>query len=754
MMKIAQLFAYIVCICSLSMQSQAILIKKIDVDGVKRVDKNIVISKSGLKKNTEISEKDIDQATKILYATDLFSKISIVGQGDQIIIKVIENPKIKEIIIKGNKRIDTKTIRKEIRFKPLSILSENKLKQDIRKINDIYIKSGSLGSRVDYNIKNAGDGIVILLINIDEGRKATIRNISFMGNNSFTNNILKSAIKTHENRWYHFAAGGINIYNEDLLLYDQELLRIFYNSQGYFDFTTISVIAEVVDNNFVVDLIFDVYEGERYSFGKITLNDDIHHDIYGLNKLINIKQGDPFNKRFVDAILSKMNSKILKEGNSSLAVELKQKKHIETTTVDVFFNVVEVPKIKLNKIHIMGNTDTKDRVIRRQLKVDETEECNALAIARSKNRVMKSGLFKMVDIYQSDSGIDDVIDLNLAVEEAQTTSINFGAGYDSSQGIVGVISLDEKNFRGMGQKINISLNRNNYQNDFTFGFLEPYLNEHGWSAGFDIFSINHKSEDDGAFKQNKCGIAFYLGKEITDNMSSMVKISHSMSKVYNVSPNASQFIKEQEGKTDATILEHSASYNNFNNPLYPTDGFMASVLKSIALPLSKTKFFKTEFKLAHNKTILSGIILRSLARMGVISGYSDQDVKINNRFFIGMNDIRGFDVNGIGPRDKKTDEALGGKIYAVAKTQLERSINFLPQLDLKWAIFIDTATLFGIDNSSNINIMDSRIIRLSSGIGLSWVSPLGPMRIDYGVPIIKKDFDKTKRMRFTIGWNF
>lgn len=734
--------------------SIANVIKEIEIHGLKKIDRDLVVSKIGLKKGQEYTLDDINKAIKLLHSTNLFQNVSISENNDIITINLKENPRIRNIFIKNNRKIDNKTIKKEMKTTPLSVFSENKLKQDTQRINELYIKSGSLGSSVTYQVKEIKDDMVDVTIKINEGRRAVIRNINFIGNSNFSSIVLKNTIKTHENRWYHFAAGGINIYNEELILYDQELLRMFYTSQGYFDFTVVSVLAEVVNNNFLVDLLFDIYEGDRYKIGKVSIDESENKDLYFLDELIKIKEGDLYNKRLIDSIVVRMNNRIQKEKNYSTIVEARYNKNATNLTVDVIFFIKTVPEIKINKINILGNTDTRDIVIRRQLKVQEVGSSNAFEINRSKHRIEKTGLFKSVDVSRTESGIKDTIDLNFKVEEAQTTSVNFGAGYDSSQGIVGVIEIDERNFRGMGQHIIISINRNNYQKDFNFAFVEPYLNDKGWSAGFDVFTINHKSEDDGAFKQNRCGFSFHLGKEMTDNLSQTFKISYTVNNVYDIGANASQYIKEQEGKMDATIFENSMSYNNFNNPLYPTDGIAAIFVKSIALPISDTKFFKNEMRALHSKTIGKSFVLKSLIRAGMIKGYQDQEVKINNRFFIGMNEIRGFDVNGIGPRDRITEEALGGNVYFVAKTQIERGIGFLPQFDLKWSLFVDSGTLFGIDKDSNDNIMDSRTLRVSSGAGLSWVSPIGPMRIDYGIPIIKKDFDKTKRVRFTIGWNF
>ena len=741
---------------SIANAEEKILVQQIQITGLDRVEKEAVMSGMAFREKDQITNQQINHSIKNLYATGLFKEVEIqIKEPNTIHVILQENPLIESLVFKGNKGISTKNLLAEMVTKSFSIFSEEKLQNDIKRIKSLYEKSGRFATEVSVKQENLPKNIIKLTLEVQEGSKNTINKIRFVGNKAFDEMPLKGVIKSKENKWYNILPSPFSSYNEDLIMYDKELLREFYSSRGYFDFSVNNVTAETVGKNGgSIELLYDLSEGEVYKVSDVSIisniknvtNDDIKSKLYGL------EQNTTYNKQLIDSNINIITHYLNNLGYVYATVNVTYNQPKEHA-LDVVFHVDEGKKISINKINITGNSITYDSTIRRYVLLDEGSVYNKNKIIASRSRLERMPIFKAVTIENKKTDSDDKIDLNIKVEEARTSSLNFSAGYDSSQGLLGMVSLIENNFIGMGQTVEMSMQRTPLSDDINISFYDPRINEQEWFGGFNLFHLHQSVGNFTPYQSSSSGMGINIGKNTISNWRVGINAAYAINKIYDIQPSAISYIGDEAGERTTQTIGYSIGHSNLVQSYYNQIGYSADFYHTIATPIGNNQFIKYEAKGRTYKRLSDDVSLQAILRGGIIHTYGNKEVTIGNRFFVGSNDIRGFDINGIGPRDRNTQDALGGNKYYVTKVQIDKPLNFIKDLELKAGLFIDGGSLFDIDNLTP-NIINKKGMRMAAGAGISWVTPMGPMRLDYAFPIIYYSQDKLKRVRFTIGQDF
>lgn len=740
---------------SIPLYARAEKLQAIKIIGNKRISTASIIEKLNIKINDKLTSRISEKAVQELYATKVFTHITADIRGNTLYVNVTESPVIEEIVFENNKKFKKPALLKIIDVKAREILTSEKVKSSIDKLTEFYNLNGVLKVVITpYIVKLPNNKVKLIFSFKNDAQRLKIKKISFLNNKRFASQELLKAIYSEEYRFYKIFNNKQYYYVANVLL-DKELLRSFYLSRGFTDFVVDKVIFKNISDDEVI-VIFILHEGKQYRFGRIAINNQLLRlqdkplQSKELSRKIHTKTNDVFNITQVNRTVSDIAGLLNEKGYLFAKIGAAYKHNAQT--IDITYNIEQGKKTFLNKIVITGNTRTLDRVIRRKLTLTEGGPYNLYKLAESKRNIRNLGFFKKIETEVSPSNDPEKVDLKVKVQEAQTGFINLGGGFSSATGIISSISLHENNLFGTGQALTATMQKSSKNFSGSIGIYDKgyFLNDE-IRLGLQLFKYSYDRQKESSFSLRSTGTSVSMGYDITTKLSNTLRYTYKHNEVFDVRNTASQLIKEQEGVNNTSAIGYTLTYSTLDNYLAPTKGYVTTLSQDLAGIGGNVFFLKTESAIRYVVPILhSKATLQLSARGGYIQGYNDQSVKIAQRFFLGSKDIRGFDLAGIGPRDKKTGDALGGECYVISGAQVDFPLTNSKNLDLRGSFFVDAGTLSRISAKSP-NILKSDLIRSSIGLGLVWKSPFGAMRLDFGFPMTSELYDKKKIVSFSIG---
>lgn len=727
-------------------------VSEIVIEGTQRIDPNTVRSYMTVKVGDVLSAAEINNSLKALYGTGLFADVAISREGSRLLVRVVENPVINQIAFEGNDALEDDELDTEVQLRPRVVFTRTKVQQDVKRIIDLYRQSGYFAAVVEPKVIQLPQNRVNLVFEIEEGPESGIRSISFVGNKEFSDSELREVILTKESKWWRILTTA-DKYDPDRLTFDRELLRRFYLENGYADFRVVSAVAELAPDRSDFFVTFTVEEGNRYKFGDIDVVSKIK-DIKpeSLKPLIKIRKGDWYSSALVDDTVVSLTNEAGNFGYAFIEIRPRVRRDRENFTINVTFEVQEGPRVFVERIDIRGNTRTLDRVIRREFRLVEGDAFNAAKLNRSQQRIRNLGFFKTVEANKVRGSTPDKTIIEVDVEEQPTGELSLGAGFSTRDGLVGEIGIRERNLLGRGQDLKASLRISQRTQQFDLGFTEPYFMGRNIAAGVDLFNVRSSLDDESSFREDKVGGRLRAGYELNEEWSHAVRWTGQYVDITDVDDDASQIIKDQAGADFESIVGQTLSYDTRDSRITPTKGILSRLSTDVAGLGGSVRFGRATWKTQYFYPITKKWIGQLSADIGHIEGIG-QDVRITDTFFIGSDNMRGFEIGGIGARDKTTDDALGAKTYAIGSAEVTFPIGLPEEFGIRGAAFTDFGTAFGADGNSAL-IDDSKDLRLSAGVGLSWRSPFGPVRIDVAYPILKQDFDQEQIFNFSFGTRF
>jgi len=727
-------------------------ISDIVVEGTQRIDPNTVLNYMTVKVGDVLREAEVNRSLKALYGTGLFADVAISREGSRLLVRVVENPVINQIAFEGNNAHDDEELNTEIQLRPRVVFTRTKVQQDVKRLIELYRRSGYFAAVIEPKIIQLPQNRVNLVYEIKEGPESGIRSITFVGNRVFSDSDLREVILTKESKWWRILTTA-DKYDPDRLTFDRELLRRFYLENGYADFRVVSAVAELAPDRSDFFVTFTIEEGERYKFGDIDVVSkikDIKPD--ALRPLIKFKKGDWYSSALVDDTIVKLTNEAGNFGYAFLEVRPRVRRDREGHTIGVTFEVQEGPRVFVERIDIRGNTRTLDRVIRREFRLVEGDAFNAAKLQRSQQRIRNLGFFKKVEANKARGSTPDKTVIEVDVEEQPTGELSLGAGFSTRDGVVGEVGVRERNLLGRGQDLKVALRISQRTQQFDLGFTEPYFLDRNVAAGVDLFNIRSSRQSESSFRENKVGGRLRANYEFNEEWSQGVRWTGQYVDITDVADDASQIIKNQAGAEFGSIVGQTLSYDSRDSRITPSKGILSRLSTDIAGAGGGVRYAKVVWKSSYYYPITkkwTGVLSGDL---GHIEGLG-QDVRVTDSFLLGNDSMRGFKVGGMGPRDKFTSDALGAKTYAVGSAEVTFPIGLPEEFGVRGAAFTDFGTAFGADGPSSL-INDSKELRMSAGAGLSWRSPLGPVRIDLAYPLLKAEFDKQQVFSFSFGTRF
>ena len=718
-------------------------IKSLRVEGSQRIEPETVLSYTKLRVGIPYTAETLDQALKDLQASELFADFSISGvETGNIVLRIRENPIINRVILEGNKAIKSDKIQKEIKLAPRQIFTRTAVRADVSRIIELYRRQGRFAAAVEPKMVSLDQNRVDIVFEITEGAKSKVRQINILGNEKFSDDELRGQMATKQSRWFRLLSSNTS-YDQDRLNYDQQKLRQFYLTQGYADFRVTSAVAELTPDKRDFIITYVVEEGKRYKFGDVTVDSEIRDfDNKALAAGLPMKKGDWYNAKMVEDSVDKLSQTAGLFGYAFTDVEPEFQRDPETLTMGINFHIGQAQRTYVERIDINGNTQTQDKVIRREMRLAEGDAFNDFQIKRSQDRINSLGFFQdKFEIKRSPGSAPDRILLEAPVEEKPTGQLQLSAGYSSLERFIIQANISQQNFRGKGQELRLGVNYSAYSKSVEAGFTEPYLFDKNIAVGVDVFrrdynafNYNLNGDRNTTYNQVSTGFQIRSGVPLTEYWSlsgryglSYDEVGLDQSLLTNGKCDPAQvgrYLCEALGNRWTSSIGTSLLYNSLNSNLRPTAGHSLSLSVDFAGLGGDVKYIRGQFKGAKYWGLGKGFVFSTLGEGGYIHslqkspGPGIDPVRIIDRFYLGEPNFRGFDIRGVGPRIVRTslvgdpvagtqllttdrnsifDDALGGRAYYLARAELEIPLGSgARELGLRPSIYAQVGSLFGI----------------------------------------------------------
>ena len=727
-------------------------IEAVRVEGNERIEADTVRSYLPVGPGDAFDAGAINRSLKSLFATGLFADVTIRREHNALIVGVIENPIINRVVFEGNRTIEDGDLEAELQLRPREVYTRPRVQSDVQRLIEIYRRSGRFAAKIEPKVIQLPQNRVDLVFEVDEGPVTGIRRISFIGNERYSDSALRDVIQTRESAWYRFFTTD-DTYDPDRLTFDRELLRRFYLANGYADFRVISAVAELTRDRSDFFVTFSLEEGERYRVGAIDIESrlrDLAPSV--LRPDVGFEPGDWYDADEVEETVQTLTESVGRRGYAFVDVRPRIERDREAHTIDVTFLIGEGSRVYVERIDITGNDRTLDEVIRREFRLVEGDAFNTARIRRSQQRIRNLGFFDKVEVKTTEGEAPDRSVLTVEVGEVSTGELSFGAGISSADGVLGDVGIRERNLLGRGQDLDLSFTISRRRQEIDLGFTEPYFLDRNLSAGFDLFRKTIDLQTQSSFDRETTGFTLRAGYPLAERLRHAPSYMFRHDDVSDIATTASRVIKEQEGSTITSALGHALAYDLRDSRIDPTEGYFVRFGQEVAGLGGDVYFLKHTLTYGYFYSIWDGWVLSALSRDGYIVGLDD-DVRITDRFFLGGRSLRGFKPGGVGPRDEKTGDSLGGNLFYSVTGELGFPIDVAREFDLRGAVFTDVGSL-AVTDDEGIGIQDKGSPRVSVGLGFSYRSPLGPLRFDFSHALVKEDFDRTESFRFSFGTRF
>jgi outer membrane protein insertion porin family len=754
-------------------QAQSFSFSNVVVEGNERVDAASIVRFAGIGRGEAVSAGGLNDAYQRIVDSGLFEAVEIDPQGSTLLIRVKEYPVVNIINFEGNKRLDDEALAALVGSQSRRVYSPAQAEADAAAITEAYRTSGRIAATVDPKIIRRSDNRVDLVFEVTEGRVVEIERLAFVGNRSFSDRRLRQVLETKQ-------AGLLrrfiqkDTFIEERLDLDKQLLRDFYLSRGYVDVQVQDATGEVTRERDGVFVTVTVQEGQQFHFGKISAISEIPEiDAAEFQAALRIRPGVTYSPGIVENNVARLESLALKKGLTFVSVEPRITRNERDLSLDVTFALVKGERIFVERIDIEGNTTTLDQVVRRQFQTVEGDPFNPREIRQSAERIRALGFFADAQVAaEPGSGPDQVV-VNVDVEEQATGSLSFGVTYGASSGAAFTIGLQETNFLGRGQFLGINISTGADNVNSSISFAEPAFLGRDLKFKFDAF-YNTTDFENSFYATKRIGISPAIEFPVSQNGRLELRFGLDQDRVFNVdrgqaddpatpedetSNGSSRILRAEElqGAPIASSVGFTYSYDTRITGLNPNGGVLlrfgtdfaglggdVQSIKTNALALAETKIWNEE------------VTIRAIFEGGAVHMLKGNS-RVTDRFF-GNGKIRGFEPNGLGPRDLGADnqDALGGNLFAVARFEADFPLGLPEEYGVNGGVFLDVGSVWSLDNVNGTGgpVDDGLNLRSAVGFSVFWDTPIGPLRLNFSKTLVKEDYDQDRSFDLTVSTKF
>ncbi len=718
-------------------------IRAITVVGNQRLEPDTVRAYANLRVGQNYDRATLDAALRALSQTELFADFQITDNDGALVLQVTENPVINRIILEGNERLKDDKIVPELRLAARQIYTRSRVRADVARIIELYKRQGRYAATVEPQLVRLDQNRVDIVFEITEGDRSRVRQINIIGNEAFDDGQLKGEMATRERRLTTILSSNTT-YDPDRLAYDQQKLRQFYLTQGYADFRVVSAVAELTTDRQDFIITYVVEEGERYTFGPVTVESQLRDFTpEALTTILPMREGQFYNAKLVEDTVESLSQTAGLLGYAFADIRPRFTRNRETRTMGIVFQVAETPRVYVENIAINGNTLTQDKVLRREFRLNEGDAFNSFSVRRSQDRINSLGYFQEnLEIAQNPGSAPDRVVLETNVEERPTGELSLSAGFSSIENFILQGSIRQRNFRGLGQTLGASVNYSTFSKSVELSFTEPYVFDRNISFAGSIFRRDLNSFNfignrrETTFQQVTTGLSLQAGVPLNEFLSLLVRYSLSLDDVtldpdiYFFNGNcdpllAGRYLCDAIGNRTTSSLGYSLAYDDRDNRLRPTRGQSFVLSQDFAGLGGSVRYLRTRASATKHIRLFNQFVLGIFAEGGYILPFGSNSnapgsdrIRLTDRFFLNEQQMRGFDIRGVGPRvirytnvdlanpmmpivneerRQTVDDALGGRAYYQGRLEVEIPLGSgARELGLRPSIFMDVGSVFNV----------------------------------------------------------
>ncbi|MBF0172445.1 MAG: outer membrane protein assembly factor BamA [Magnetococcales bacterium] len=728
------------------------VIRGVLVEGAGRVETDTVKSHLELGEGDRFDAGKIRKSIQALFDTGFFKDVAIDRRGDDLVVRVTENPMVNEVNFEGNEAFSKEELEKLVQIKPSSIYNRAKTERDLAALRQGYRIKGLFLAKIDLLINPTDGNQVNLVYRIDEGEKSKVSKVKIVGNSQLADKVLLKGLMIKPSGWLSWFTED-DTYDREKLLFDQAQLRKTYLDEGFIRVQVDSSVAELTPDRSAFVVTHTVHEGKRYKFGSVEITGDFDElPNAALREELKFQTGEWYSKSKLMTSVEKLTDRIGDFGYAFLNIQPDTKIDDESLVVSVNFKVQKGQRVYLNRIEVSGNDRTRDEVIRREIRMTEGDMFSASKLRRSKVRLKQLNFFENIEILTPPAQGREKVDIHVKVEEKPTGTFSIGGGYSSTESFLGTASITQNNFLGRGQRLVLSFMLSGITQDYNLGFTEPYFLGKNLSAGFDIFNKKTDQRSVSSYEQDSFGGSVRMGFPISENLRSNLSYGYTHTDIKEIANGASAAIREMLDKSpyDQSMVSHAFVWDDVDDPIFPSEGRKHKFITDFSGLGGDVTFARltSDNEYYHPFTFDDAWVGHVRGRFGVMDGLGEE-IPIFERYQLGgVSSVRGFKRGGLGPRTLEGD-AYGGVHFEQLNTELLFPILDLKDKGVRGLAFVDTAYVGDWDLPSNVQLSGG--VRVSAGLGINWNSPFGPLKVIVGTPLVKEEFDESRIFDFTMG---
>ncbi|MCK4536066.1 MAG: outer membrane protein assembly factor BamA [Desulfuromonadales bacterium] len=724
--------------------AEGYFIGDIVIEGNQRVKKQAVIDVLPLQAGQAVLPVDIDAAIQAIYRLGRFS--DVVAEVEQrngvqiLVFRLEERPLVRKIRFEGNEEIKTNKLQKLITIKVPDIYDPYEIARSVDAVKLEYIKEGYYAAEVTADSHVGPENDSLVTFRIDEGRLVRIKQIEFAGNAVFDHGDLMDMMDSRE-KWFLSWMTGRGNYNDILLSQDLERIADNYFDEGYVRVKVREPVITLVDDNRHMLVLITIDESNQYLIGEIDAQGDLIQREGEILNLVPLQPGDVFSRKLLRFGVEKVTDLYANQGYAYANVTPLTRVNDDTRLVDLNFEIEQGPQVSVERINVSGNMSTRDKVVRREMKLVEGELFNASALKRSRARINNLGYFEAVDITTSKGSDENHINIDINVKERPTGTFSIGAGYSSVDGFVGQGSITQENFLGRGWRLSLAASVGGESSTYQIGLTDPYFLDMNLTLGFELYKTDREWTD---FSRRATGGAIKVGRAVGEYSRILFVYRYEQKDIYDVDPFASQDIQDEEGSSTISSITSTFSRNTTDYRPDPSRGGAFDASWEFAGLGGTEQFSKYLLDYRHFWPAFWGTTFSAHGRVGYVHAYASEDIPLDERFYLGgINSLRGFDSREVGPIDPDTLDYIGGDKQTFFN--FEFLFPLAKDLGMKGVVFFDVGNAWGEDEDW------FEEWRYSAGAGIRWLSPLGPLRLEWGYNLDPKEGEDDSKLEFMVG---
>lgn len=766
-------------IAATSVQAQGSLpfkVKDIRVKGLQRLPVERVYATLPIQAGDTVGGQQVANAVKRLFATGNFEDVQLGRDGDELVVVVAERPSIARIELSGNKSIDEKNLRKGLTDAGLAegeVFQRSTLEAISGELERQYISQGRYGADISTESVPLPRNRVALKIEIYEGKSARIRDINIVGNSLFDDEELLKDFELNASHFWSFIKGD-DKYAREKLSGDLERLRSYYMDRGYINFSIESTQVSVTPDRKSVFITINVAEGEQYTVNEVNLAGDLVVGEDQLEPLLVVKEGQIFSQQRVTYTNDLLKRRLGNEGYTFAEVNGVEQETGDGNTVDVTFYVDPGNKVYVRRVNFQGNNKTDDEVLRREMRQFEQAPANTSLIGLSRQRLQRLGYFSKVETDTSRvPNSDDLVDVDYTVEEQPSGSIGANVGYSDASGFIFGANVTQKNWRGSGNRVSFSLSRSKIRDSYSFSHYNPYYTLDGVSRGFSLFysEIDFDETSVASYAADRLGGSVTFGYPISEYSRLSFGGTYERTEITTgdfVAVDIYNFLTKEGDRFDEMKANVSLNTSTLNRGVLPDRGWSSDLKLEVAVPGSDYGFYKLSWNGQKYFSITNNWTLRTRADVAYGDGYGDDAVLpfFENYYAGGIGSVRGYESRSLGPRSPglayfinntrdPSPDPIGGNFLTEASLELIFPTPFAPESrSVRTFLFADAGNVFETERTELLADFEPQDLRTSVGIGLSWLTAIGPLSFNLAKALNDQSGDDTEVFQFSLGQTF